>query len=213
MLKSFSKEAIDLLDKPLNEIEFVVFDFETTGICPAKGDRIIEIGAIKILPEFKISKNKFHRLINTDKKISKESYEIHKISKNELMYGEDECVAIYDFIDFTRGCVLVAHDSKKDMAFLKYSMKDYHVELPFEIVIDTLTLSRKFTPFSAGHSLDVISERFNIKINSSFKRHRALFDAELTAKFFRLAVKKIFNTQCFTLFEFINYLDKRRSFK
>ncbi|MBC7196622.1 MAG: 3'-5' exonuclease, partial [Deferribacterales bacterium] len=116
MLKNLSKESIDLLDKPLNKIEYVVFDFETTGIHPEEGDRIIEIGAIKILSGFKISKNKFHRLIKTDKKISKESYDVHKISKNELKYGEDECVAIYDFIDFARGCVLVAHDSKKDMA-------------------------------------------------------------------------------------------------
>jgi DNA polymerase III epsilon subunit family exonuclease len=209
MLKNLSKESIDLLDKPLNKIEYVVFDFETTGIHPEKGDRIIEIGAIKILSGFKISKNKFHRLIKTDKKISKESFDVHKISKNELKYGEDECVAIYDFIDFARGCVLVAHDSKKDMAFLKYSMKDYCVDPPFEVVIDTLTLSRRFTPFSAGHSLDVISERFNIKINSLFKRHRALFDAELTAQFFKFAIKNIFKNQCFSLFELIDYLDRK----
>ncbi|MBC7197513.1 MAG: 3'-5' exonuclease, partial [Deferribacterales bacterium] len=58
MIKHFSEESILLLDKPLNEVEYVVFDLETTGIFPERGDRIIEIGAVKIKNNFKISKTK-----------------------------------------------------------------------------------------------------------------------------------------------------------
>jgi len=210
MIKHFSEESILLLDRPLNEVEYVVFDLETTGIFPERGDRIIEIGAIKINNNFKISKTKFHRLIKTTQTVSDSSFEIHKITENELKNGEEECVAIYDFIDFARGSVLVAHDASKDMAFLKHSLKDYFVENPFDIVIDTLSLSKKIAPLAAGHSLDAIIERYNLKGRSGFKRHRALYDAEVTALFFRFAAKKLFKTQCFSLFELTEFLDRRK---
>lgn len=210
MIKHLSEESILLLDKPLNEIEYVVFDLETTGIFPERGDRIIEIGAVKINYNFKMSKTKFHRLIKTTKTISDSSFEIHKITERELKKGEDECVAIYDFIDFARGTVLVAHNASKDMAFLKHSLKDYFVENPFDIVIDTYTLSKKIDPTAAGHGLDAIIERYGLKSRSGFKRHRALYDAEVTALFFKFAAKKLFKTQCFTLFELTDFLDRRK---
>jgi DNA polymerase III epsilon subunit family exonuclease len=209
MIRNLSEESITLLDKPLNAIDYVVFDFETTGINPELGDRIIEIGAVKIKANFRISKSKFHRLIKTNAIASKSSFDVHGISEDELLKGCDECVAIYDFIDFARGCVLVAHNASKDIAFLRHSLKDYLVDNPFEIFVDTLSLSRKLFPLASGHSLDAITERYRFKSVTGFKRHRALYDAEITALFFRFAVKKLFRNQCFSLFELLEFLKRR----
>lgn len=200
--------TIDLLDSPLKSVEFTVFDLETTGIHPQNGDRILEIGAIKLTKNFRVSKNKFHRLIKSDVEVPEESFKIHGISTEELKKGEDECVALYDFFDFARGTVLVAHNASKDIAFIKHTLKEYMVENPFNIVIDTLRLSRKSDPLAIGHNLDKITERFNININSPFKRHRALYDAEVTVAFFKIVLKSIFKAKNFTLLELIEFIEK-----
>lgn len=202
------EDSIEILDSPLKDVEFTVFDLETTGIHPQNGDRILEIGAVRIQKNFKLSKNKFHRLINSDANVTEESFRIHGISQEELKKGTDECVAIYDFFDFARGSVLVAHNASKDLAFIRHTLNEYYVENPFNITIDTLKLSRRMDPLAVGHNLDKITERFNISIKSSFKRHRALYDAEVTAAFFRIMIKNIFKSRFFTLLELVEFVEK-----
>ena len=203
-----NKNTIDLLDSPLKDVEFTIFDLETTGVHPQNGDKILEIGAVKLTKNFRISKNKFHRLIRSDIDVPEESFKIHGISSEELKKGEDECVALYDFFDFARGTILVAHNASKDIAFIKHTLKEYMVETPFDIVIDTLKLSRKSDPLAAGHNLDKITERFNIAVKSPFKRHRALYDAEVTATFFKIVLRSIFKKKNFTLLELIEFIEK-----
>ncbi|KAA0257170.1 hypothetical protein FHQ18_11425 [Deferribacter autotrophicus] len=50
---NYSSEVKEILDTPLNMLTFVVFDIETTGIHPENGDKILEIGAVKLHPDFR----------------------------------------------------------------------------------------------------------------------------------------------------------------
>ena len=52
------------LDTPLNELEVVVFDLETTGFYPEKGDRVLSIGAVKMIGPHIEDNHTFYSLVN-----------------------------------------------------------------------------------------------------------------------------------------------------
>jgi DNA polymerase III epsilon subunit family exonuclease len=190
-----------LLDTPLNEVSFVVFDLETTGLSPDKGDQIVEIGACKIVEGFKLSKETFQSLVKTDKILSPRVTKIHGITNELIKDAPDICTAMYDFIDFARGSIPVAHNASKDVAFLRSVMNEYSITNPFTLFIDTLKMSRLIYPDYKSHSLDFLIEKHSIKVSSRFKRHRALYDAEATAIIFTRMMKKIFNEYCYHVSE------------
>lgn len=209
MAYKLDKSTVEILDTPLNKLSYVVFDLETTGTHPEAGDKIVEIGAVKINPGFRIQETKFHTLVNPEVKIPKSSTKIHGITDEKVDNAPNICVALYDFIDFTKNSVLVAHNAGKDFSFLKSEMKDYSMRNPFRFVLDTLKLSRIMNPHVGRHNLDDITEMYNIKINGPYQRHRALYDAEATSVFFRILMKRIFKKTCFTLIDLQNLINER----
>lgn len=204
-----NKHTAEILDAPLNNLTYVVFDLETTGTCPECGDKIIEIGAVKLISDFRIQPVKFHTMVNPGISIPDSSTDIHGITNDNVKNAPDVCVAIYDFIDFARGSVIVAHNAKKDLSFLKNEMKEYGIRNPFTFILDTLKLSRIVNPSARKHNLDYITDKYKINVTNSYKRHRALYDAEATAIYFKMLMRKIFKSPCFTLFELINVLKDR----
>lgn len=201
-------EYAELLDKKINEVEYCVFDIESTGINPFDGDRIVEIGAVKIKPGFVIDyKNKFHLLVNPGIPIPEGSQKIHGITDEDIANAPDECEAYYNFIEFAKGCIPVAHNARKDMAFLRRISKEYLIDEPFEFVLDTLALSKKVNVLSRYHNLDALIEKYNVRIKSNYKRHRALYDAEATSVIFKIMMNDIYNKYRFSLIELFQFLD------
>jgi DNA polymerase III epsilon subunit-like protein len=136
------------------------------------------------------------------------STEIHGITRKDVAGAPDAAQVLYDFIDFSRGTVLAAHDAPKDISFLKKEMSDYGTSLHFDIVLDTLRFSRKLYPEQKGHSLDHIIERLNFRPTTKFRRHRALYDAESTANALRFMLKKVFDEKFYLLGELTEFLRK-----
>ncbi|MGC8768957.1 3'-5' exonuclease [Calditerrivibrio sp.] len=200
------QNIVELLDKPLDEVNFVVFDLETTGLNPDNGDQIIEMGAFKIEEGFKLIRDPFHTMVKPDIFIPNE---IHGITEMELKNAPDICTALYDFIDFSRGSVLVAHKASKDIAFLRAAMREYLIDDSFDfLVIDTIKFSQRLYPDFKYHNLDYLIEKHHVSINSKFKRHRAVYDAEATAKIFLKMIRKIFNERCYLLSELFEFISK-----
>jgi DNA polymerase III epsilon subunit family exonuclease len=196
-----------LLDTFLDEINYVVFDLETTGLNPLIDDEIIEIGAIKISKNFRIlRKEKFQKLVKPEKEITDSSKKIHGITNENLDKSKNICEVLYDFIEYSSDCVLVAHDAPKDMLFIKSALRQYGMSNPFELVIDSLKISKTLNVFDKAHSLDKLIEKYNVRVNSGYKRHRALYDAEATAVVFVNMMKKIQAENRFTLIEFLEFL-------
>ncbi|MEC9491629.1 3'-5' exonuclease [Flexistipes sp.] len=208
-MKHLDNKAVEILDTPLNKLSYVVFDLETTGTNPEEGDKIVEIGAVKIAPGFRIQHPKFHTLVNPEIAIPESSTKIHGITNEKVSDAPDICIALYNFIDFAKDSIIVAHNARKDFAFLKNEMKDYSITNPFRFVLDTLKLSRIMNPTAARHNLDDITEMYNIKIKGPYQRHRALYDAEATSVFFRILMKRIFRETCFTFVDLENLLNNR----
>jgi DNA polymerase III epsilon subunit family exonuclease len=98
--------------------EYVVFDFETTGLSPWAGDEIIEIGAMKIFGNQLDEQNIFHSLINPKRVIPEEATKVNGITNDMVASAPTLDVVLPKFLDFIGTAWLVAQNAKFDMGFL-----------------------------------------------------------------------------------------------
>jgi len=162
--------------------EYVVFDFETTGLSPWGGDEVIEIGAMKVYGSEIDEGNFFHSLVNPKRLIPAEATRVNGIT-NEMVAGAPLLEEIFPkFLDFIGSSWLVAQNAKFDMAFVMKYLVQYKIARKLE-VYDTMILSRRIYPEHNQHNLDVIASRLGLTIVES-ERHRSIGDVKLTAKAF-----------------------------
>ena len=162
---------LELLNKPINEIDFAIVDVETTGF---SGDsKIIEIAAVKIR-NGKITES-FNSLVYADY-VPSFVTKVHGIDSGMLKDAPQTFEIKTEFFDFINSCVLVGHNFTFDKRFL-YKQFD----LPNTPHVDTLSLSRVIYTEKRKHDLDTLAKRFHIR---NKQRHRALSDAKTNAKVF-----------------------------
>ena len=162
----------------LRELRFVVFDTETTGLNPSKGDEIISIGAVVVAQGRIVPEEVFETLVNPGIPVSAASTRIHGLTNDDLARqpGIDEALAL--FARFTEEAVLVAHNASFDMQFLKRKEGDTGIALR-QPVLCTLVLSAIVHPNQTSHALDTLLPRYGIHRAG---RHTALGDARMTAE-------------------------------
>lgn len=134
----------------LRQHNYVLFDIETTGLYPKKGDRVIKIGAVAVKEGFMVED--FHSLINSPRKISKGAQKVQAIT-NEMLTREPSPEHVFPkFQAFMNGSVLVAHNARVDMIFLKAEFHRLGLGLADRYQC-TLKLSRKHCPKLTHYSL------------------------------------------------------------
>lgn len=168
------------LDQPLAELVYTVFDTETTGLEPANGDEIIQIGALRILNGRPLQQEHFDQLVDPRCPLKAASIAIHGITDSMLLGQPTIDLVLPAFHDFCADTVLVGHNVAFDMRFLelKEDPLGIHFDQP---VLDTLLLSAVAHPNQQSHSLEAIMQRLGIEMD---QRHNALADATATAQVF-----------------------------
>lgn len=158
----------------------IVLDTETTGLDPASGDRIVEIGCVELVNHFPSGRT-WHTYINPEREMPQAAYEVHKLSQ-EFLSDKPVFPAIAEaFLEFIAEDSLIIHNASFDTGFLNTELA--MLELPpiqTGRVIDTLALARRKHP-GASNSLDALCKRYQIDA-SSRTAHGALIDSELLAK-------------------------------
>jgi len=183
----------------LEDIEFTIFDTETTGLDPESGDRIVEIAAIRLKGPKKLAT--FQSLINPSRPISEAAFNINHISADMLKNAPAASKIIPDFLDFIQGSYLCSYNATFDLEFLNYELKLLGKSaLEDVLVIDVLKMARRLLPGLERYALWFVAERLGIK---NKQEHRALSDVEFTLKVFNifkemLYTKGIFDTLNFT---------------
>ena len=178
-LFDFSEQSVDL-DRPLADLSYTVFDTETTGLEPAEGDEIIQIGAVRIVNNRMLRQENFDELVDPERLLRPEGVRIHGIT-DDMVRGQPNIDAVLPaFHDFCADTVLVAHNAAFDMRFLQ--LKEERTGVVFsQPVLDTLLLSAVLHANQDSHQLERIAERLGITIEG---RHSALGDALATAEVF-----------------------------
>lgn len=178
----FSARAGDaaLAERRLAEHSFTVFDTETTGLAPRAGDRIIQIGATRIVAGKLRRQEVFEQLVDPERDLPAAGIAIHGITP-AMVAGQPRIATVLpSFHAFAQDTVLVAHNAAFDMAFLQVEEASTGVRFT-QPVLDTLLLSAVIHPQQESHSLEAIAERLGVTL---LGRHTALGDAMVTAEVF-----------------------------
>lgn len=158
----------------------IIFDTETTGLIAAD-DRIIEIGAVELENRFPTGRT-YHVYINPgDRQVHPDAQAVHGISNADLEDKPAFKEIIEDWLTFTAGAKLVAHNANFDVGFFNAEFARLGFDpIDNERVIDTLALARRKHPMGPN-SLDALCRRYGID-NGHRTLHGALLDSELLAE-------------------------------
>jgi DNA polymerase III subunit epsilon len=158
----------------------IVLDTETTGLDPAQGHRLVELGCIELLNRIPTGAT-FHRYLNPEREVPAEAESIHGLSSDFLKDKPRFAEIVDDFLAFLGDAPLVIHNAGFDHNFLCAELKRVERALiARERLVDTLFLARR--KHSVGpYSLDALCARYGID-NSHRTKHGALLDAELLAE-------------------------------
>ncbi len=160
----------------------VVLDTETTGLEPAEGHRIIEIGCIEIINR-RVTGRDFHTLLQPDREIDEAALAVHGISTERLRNQPRFRDVVDALLEFVSGARLIIHNAPFDLGFVNHELSLLDPEAdPIESVctiLDTLPLARRMHPGQRA-SLDALCKRYSVD-NTARDKHGALLDARLLA--------------------------------
>ncbi|MFK7963800.1 MAG: exonuclease domain-containing protein [Burkholderiaceae bacterium] len=175
-----STVTADMLDTPLANLSYVVFDTETTGLEPLKGDEIVQIAGVRIVNSRVLTGEVFDTLVNPGRQIPASSTRIHGITDQMVLDVPGVNNALNAFRSFAADDVLVAHNAAFDMAFLRRDGREIEFD---NQVLDTVLLSAFIFDHTGAHALDDLARRLGIEVDQAV-RHTAIGDTLVTAQVF-----------------------------
>jgi DNA polymerase III subunit epsilon len=160
----------------------VFLDTETTGLNPASGDRIIEIGCVEMLNR-RLSGRNLHFYLNPQRASHEDAFKVHGLS-DEFLADKPLFAAIADqLIEYLQGAEIIIHNAEFDVGFLDAELERIarpKLENHIARITDSLMLAREMFP-GKSNSLDALCRRLEVD-NASRTLHGALLDAGLLAE-------------------------------
>lgn len=158
----------------------IILDTETTGLEPADGHRLIEIGCVELVARRRGGTKRW--LLNPEREIDEAAIAVHGITREQLRGKPRFAEVAGELLDHIRGAELVIHNAPFDLGFLDAELaRAGRSERIAELcpVLDTLALARRMHP-GQRNGLDALCKRYSID-NSQRVFHGALLDAEILA--------------------------------
>ncbi len=167
----------------MSDLRQIVLDTETTGLEPAEGHRIIEIGCVEMINR-RLTGNNYHQYLQPDRLIDEGAIEVHGIT-NEFLQDKPRMGDVVEaFIDYLRGAELIIHNAPFDVGFINHELallgdawgriEDYCQ------ITDTLAMARKMRP-GQRNTLDALCKVYEVD-NSNRTLHGALLDSQILAE-------------------------------
>jgi len=183
----------------IEDIEFTIFDTETTGLNPGSGDRIVELAGVRIKGKERIGL--YQSFVDPEREISEAAFAVNKITPAMLKGAPPAKKVLPDFLKFCAGTCLCSYNAGFDLEFLNNELKIIGAgHLKDFMVVDVLKMSRRLIPNLSRYALWFVAESLGIK---NKQEHRALSDVELTLDvFYRLkeilSAKGVYDFEHFT---------------
>lgn len=162
-------------DRALNDLSYVVFDLETSGLSK-QDDRIIEFGGVKLKNGMVVER--LQMFVNPGFELNEHISKLTNISNEDLKQAktEDHYVRVWEV--FFEGSVLVAHNASFDQGFINEAFDRNGLKRLTLPVIDTLDLSRALLEDKRSYRLGNIAKYLKLSYDEDVA-HRADYDAEV----------------------------------
>jgi DNA polymerase-3 subunit epsilon len=158
----------------------IVLDTETTGLDPADGHRVIDIGCVELVDHFPTGRT-FQWYLNPERDVPEEVQKVHGITTAFLNDKPKFADVVDEFLEFIGDAPLVIHNASFDLKFLNSELRRIlRPAIPPARAIDTIDIAKSRIP-GARYSLDELCRRFGIDLTSR-TLHGALLDSQLTAQ-------------------------------
>jgi len=161
----------------------LIVDVETTGLSPEAGDRVCEVGAVKLRGGAVVES--YGSLVNPQRPISAGAYAVNQISPQMVADAPSFAEIADQFAEMMHDCVLVAYNAPFDLSFLESEFRLAGHRPLKNPVVDALALARQLLPgldrYPQENVAQVIGIAFPVK-------HRATGDAFVTAQIFMMFV-------------------------
>ncbi|WP_235026676.1 exonuclease domain-containing protein, partial [Dietzia lutea] len=193
--------AFDELEPLLSEVTFVVVDLETTGTRPG-GDEITEIGAVRVRGgEVQAELSTF---VSIDGVLPGHISRLTGIAPEDLVGAPSLGEVMATFLEFSRGAVLVAHNARFDLGFLRAAAAATGHRWPDPPSVCTLALARRVLHRgeTRGHRLGVLAAHLGATVEPN---HRALQDARATVDVLHALISRVGDCGVSTLSELLAY--------
>ena len=190
--------TFDELGTALRDATFCVVDLETTGGSAAGGSEITEFGAVKVRAGEEIAR--FQTLVRPNTSIP--SFIAVLTGINDAMVASAPRIdsVLPSFLEFARGCVLVAHNAPFDVGFLRHFTGELGHTWPGFDVIDTAKLARRVLTRDEAPNckLGTLARLFHA---TTTPNHRALDDALATVDVLHSLIARVGNLGVHTVEE------------
>jgi DNA polymerase-3 subunit epsilon len=158
----------------------IVLDTETTGLDPATGDRIVELGAVEIVNHMPTGRT-FHAYVNPQREVPEEAVGVHGLTAAFLADKPVFAEVAPAFAAFLDDARVVIHNAAFDIRFLNAELGWCgRPSIPWARALCTLELAKRRFP-GANNTLDALCRRFGVD-NPNRTKHGALLDSELLAE-------------------------------
>jgi len=155
---------------------FAVIDFETTGLFPGRGDRVVEVAVVHVDPDGTVT-GTWDTLVNPRRDLGPQH--IHGIRSSDVLDAPTFEQIAPRLIELLSERTIVAHNASFDTRFLiaELTRIGYTPDLKTQALC-TMQLATEFLPGS-GRSLADCCAAYDIELTGA---HRASVDALATAR-------------------------------
>jgi DNA polymerase III epsilon subunit family exonuclease len=165
----------------IDETDFLVVDVETTGLSAEGGDRVCELGAVKLRGGAVIGT--LGTLIDPRRPVSSGAYAVNRISPEMLLNAPVFTEVAARVWSMMENSILVAYNAPFDLSFLAAEFRLLGYPPIANPVVDALAMARRLLPglerYPQAHVARILGAAGSVQ-------HRALEDAMITAKIFTI---------------------------
>lgn len=168
---------------------YISFDLETTGLNP-KRDKIIEVGAVKVLAGKEVDYLNF--FVNPGIKLPDRIIEITGITDEDVTDARSISEELEGLLEFMGDLPILGQSVLFDYSFLKKACQDQKIELEKE-GLDTLKLARIYLPNLKSKQLSSLCQYYKIPLRA----HRACEDARATHHLYKKLCENFYDEKTF----------------
>ena len=199
----------DVGETRLAQLDYVVFDCETTGLEPSQGDEIVSIGAVRIHRGRVMHGETFELLANPGRSIPALASSIHGIADEDVAEAPPVEEVVRRFHAFAGDAVLVGFNIAFDMRFLRLKQRASGVRFD-NPTLDALLLSILLHDHTGEHTMEGIAARLGVGVGG---RHTALGDSLTTAEIFIRLIELLPGESIHTLADAITAQERMIEFR